>query len=106
MKRLLVAVTAVVAVVLSAAPAHADNALTVRVPNESETVSTAKASITLPDSLELTAAESGEDHGASSDGGGEDDGTDMVTFFALFLGGLAVVLGIAALLRVGHRIPR
>ena len=53
-------------------------------------------------SLALTSA-SEEGHGG---GEGEDDGTDMITFFALLLGGTAVVLALAALVRAGRRIPR
>ena len=198
MKRLLLAATATATLLVAlATPASAHvsvnpgtatgggfTALTLRVPNESETASTTEVSITLPDELEsarvmpipgweyevdgktitwsggeigpgefmefvisvgplpeeegvllfpavqtyddgevvrwidegdeperpvpsltLTAAsEDGDD--AGTDGGGEDDGTDMATFAALLLGGIAVVIAIAALVRAGRRIPQ
>ena len=43
--------------------------------------------------------------GYESERRGEDDGTDMATFGALMLGGIVVTMAMAGLVRAGHRIP-
>lgn len=54
-------------------------------------------------SLTLTSAGGGE-HGEATSG--DDDGTDLLTFAALLLGGVACTLALAALVRAGRRIPQ
>jgi hypothetical protein len=51
------------------------------------------------------AAASGDEHDPTSEEG-EDEGTDLLTFVALLVGGTAVVLALAAFVRAGHRLPQ
>ena len=53
--------------------------------------------------LTLTSASSAE---GAEEGEGDSEGTDMLTFFALMIGGVAVALALAAFVRAGRRIPQ